>query len=125
MLLPSFSGIPLVLILLPLLSSVHAGDTVSTDSNTYGANSQSPYQTFISAPELKPPEILVTKNVGGLADGYLFIGLDGKPDSTQNVPCIYGQCCSCSVYLLSRKLTTNPFRHVTRSEVGHLGLDRN
>lgn len=89
MLLPSFSGIPLVLILLPLLSSVHAGDTVSTDSNTYGANSQSPYQTFISAPELKPPEILVTKNVGGLADGYLFIGLDGKPDSTQNVPCIY------------------------------------
>jgi hypothetical protein len=72
-------------------SLVNALDTLSTDVDTYGANSQSPYQTYVSAPDLKPPELLFTKNEGGLADGYLFIGLNGKPDSTQNVPCIYGQ----------------------------------
>lgn len=70
----------------------HARDSLSTDPEAYGANSQSPYQSYISAPDLKPPELLFTKNVGGLADGYLFIGLDGKPDSTQNVPSIFSQC---------------------------------
>lgn len=92
MLLPSFCPPRIAFALLSLLSLVHAGDTVSTDVNTYGATSQSPYQTFISAPDLKPPELLITKNVGKLANGYLFIGVDGKPDSTQNLPCIYGQC---------------------------------
>jgi hypothetical protein len=77
--------------LLSLLAFVHAQDSVSTDANAYGANSQSPYQTFVSAPDLKPPELLFTKNEGKLADGYLFIGLNGKPESTQNVPSIYGQ----------------------------------
>ncbi len=76
--------------LLPIISLTHAQGAFSTDLNAYGATSQSPYQTFISAPDLKPPELLFTKNAGPLADGYLFIGLDGKPDSTQNVPCIYG-----------------------------------
>jgi len=71
---------------------VYAGDVVSTDVEAYGATSQSPYQTFISAPDLKPPELLLSTNLGGLANGYLFIGVDGKPDSSQNVPCIYGLC---------------------------------
>jgi hypothetical protein len=78
--------------LLWFVAHVYAGDAVSYNVETYGATSQSPHQTFISAPDLKPPELLISKNVGELADGYLFIGVDGKPDSAQNVPCIYGQC---------------------------------
>lgn len=77
--------------LLSLLSLVQARDSVSFDANTYGANSQSPFQTFVSTPDLKPPELLFTKNAGGLADGYLFLGVNGKPDSIQNVPSIFGQ----------------------------------
>lgn len=92
---PTSSFLSRVLILfLPLLSFLRAEDKVSTDPNTYGAISHSPYQTFISAPDLKPPELLVTKNEGAIADGYVFIGVNGKPDSTQNVPCIFGLCCS-------------------------------
>lgn len=89
--LPLVSLPQLGLALLHLLSLVHAGDVVSYDLNTYGANSQSPYQSFVSAPDLKPPELLFTKNEPGIADGYLFIGVNGKPDSTQNVPSIYGR----------------------------------
>jgi hypothetical protein len=92
--LPSFSLPAFTSIFLLSISLVNALDTLSTDVNTYGANSQSPFQTYVSAPDLKPPELLFTKNEDGLADGYLFIGLNGKPDSTQNVPCIYGQSCS-------------------------------
>jgi hypothetical protein len=73
-----------------LLPFVHARDAVSSDLNAYGASSQSPYQSFVSAPDLKPPELLFTKNEAGISDGYLFIGVNGKPGSTQNVPSIYG-----------------------------------
>lgn len=90
--LSSFFGFRVAFGLLSLHPLVHGKDTVSTDVNVYGTNSQSPYQAFISAPDLKPPELLITENAGGLSGGYLFIGLNGKPDSTQNVPCIYGQC---------------------------------
>jgi hypothetical protein len=78
--------------LLWFIIHLHGGDAVSTDVEAYGATSQSPYQTFISAPDLKPPELLISTNLGELANGYLFIGVDGKPESTQNVPCIYGLC---------------------------------
>ena len=88
--LPSLAHLQLGLALLASFSSVHAKDAVSSDLNAYGANSQSPYQSFVSAPDLKPPELLFTKNEAGIADGYLFIGVNGKPDSTQNVPSIYG-----------------------------------
>ncbi len=88
---PLFSLPRLGLALLHLLSLVRARDAVSSDLNAYGANSQSPYQSFISAPDLKPPELLFTKTEAGIADGYLFIGVNGKPDSTQNVPSIYGK----------------------------------
>ena len=88
--LPSFSVSRFAMTLLSLFPLVHAKDSLSTDVNAYGVDSQSPYQTFVSAPDLNPPELLITKNSEGLADGYLFIGLDGKPDSTQNVPSIYG-----------------------------------
>lgn len=80
----------LALALLSLFAIIHARDVVSNDVNTYGATSSSPFQVFESAPDLKPPELLFTKNEPGIADGYLFIGVNGKPESTQNVPCIYG-----------------------------------
>lgn len=86
----SFSPSRLTVTFLSLLSLVQARDSVSTDATAYGANSQSPFQTYVSAPDLKPPELLFTKNAGGLADGYLFLGVNGKPDSTQNVPSIFG-----------------------------------
>lgn len=72
-------------------SFVRAQEAPSTDPATYGADTETPFQTYVSAPDLKPPQLLISKNEGELADGYLFIGLDGEPDSTQNVPCIFGQ----------------------------------
>ena len=86
----SFCSLQLALALLSLLALIHARDSVSNDVNIYGLTSSSPFQSFESAPDLKPSELLFTKNEAGIADGYLFIGLNGKPDSTQNVPCIYG-----------------------------------
>jgi hypothetical protein len=108
--------------LLWFLALVYAGDVVSTELEAYGATSQSPYQTFISAPDLKPPELLLSTDLGQLADGYLFIGVDGKPDSTQNVPSIFGQC---SPQIRSgAQMLTSASRHVARSTIRHLGLDR-
>lgn len=72
------------------MSIVRAIDSVSTDINAYGTDGDTPFQTYVSNPDVKPPELLITKAEQGLADGYLFIGVDGKPASTQNVPCIFG-----------------------------------
>ncbi len=82
----------LLMALFLLLSNVaHAIDSMSTDNNTYGASSDTPWQTYLSAPSLKPPELLITKAEQGLADGLVFLGVLGEPSSTQNVPCIFGE----------------------------------
>ncbi|KAJ4288161.1 hypothetical protein N0V90_012178 [Kalmusia sp. IMI 367209] len=37
----------------------------------------------------KPPVLQINSNKTGLADGYVFIGVDGEPTSTQNWPTIW------------------------------------
>jgi hypothetical protein len=65
-------------------------DSVSYNLASYGSGSDSPSQTYMSNANVQPPEMLVNKNGTGLAEGYVFIGVDGKPDSGQNWPAIYG-----------------------------------
>ncbi|KAI9702782.1 MAG: hypothetical protein M1836_007996 [Candelina mexicana] len=88
MALPSRDGVILACLLL-LCAVAHAIDTLSTSNDTYGASSDTPWQTYQSAPRLKPPELLVTKAEQGLEDGLVFVGINGEPGSTQNVPCIF------------------------------------
>jgi hypothetical protein len=80
-----------VALLLSASSPVHAQDAFSTDLETYGTNDPSgtPFQTYLSNPDVKPPELQINSNQSGLAPGYVFIGVDGKPTSGQNVPVIY------------------------------------
>jgi hypothetical protein len=89
---PSFLSLSRLWTAALLFSSfVHSQEAPSTDPAAYGADTETPFQTYVSAPDLKPPQLLITKNEGQLTDGYLFIGVDGEPDSMQNVPCIFGQ----------------------------------
>ena len=81
----------LFLSLLSATPFVH-GQFASTDASTYGDDSPTPFQTFMSNTDVKPPELLVTKYVDSVPNsGYMFVGVDGKPSSTQNVPCIFGK----------------------------------
>lgn len=73
------------------LIGLSAQDSVSTDPSTYGADDESPYQSYISNTDVKPLELLVTTAKNGTADGYVFLGIDGDPSSGQNIPCIYGK----------------------------------
>ncbi|KAF2496591.1 hypothetical protein BU16DRAFT_458891 [Lophium mytilinum] len=83
-----FQGLRLSL--LPLLFSSFVGsDSISFDVNSYGNDDPTPFQTYLSNQDVKPPELLVTKNSSGLSDGFVFIGVDGKPTSGQNNPVIY------------------------------------
>ena len=70
-----------------------AQDAVSYDLETYGSGDSagSPFQTFMSNREVKPPEMQVNRNgSAGLAPGFVFIGVDGEPTSGQNWPTIWG-----------------------------------
>jgi hypothetical protein len=73
------------------LQCVYAQDSVSFDFDTYGQGdaSGSPYQTFKSNTNVKPPQMQINKNETGLADGLVFVGVDGKPTSGQNWPSIW------------------------------------
>jgi hypothetical protein len=77
--------------LLAASSLVHAQDSVSFDINSYGQGDASgtPFQTYQSNSDLKPPQLQINKNSSGLAPGYVFIGVDGAPTSTQNWPTIF------------------------------------
>lgn len=68
------------------LRCVHAQDSISFDLDTYakGDTLGSPYQTFKSNADVKPPQMHINKNGTGLADGLVFIGIDGTPTSSQN-----------------------------------------
>ncbi|KAI9734931.1 MAG: hypothetical protein M1834_002011 [Cirrosporium novae-zelandiae] len=74
--------------LLSLSSVVKAIDVVSYDADDYGQDDDTPYQRYLSAPNLKPPEMLVTTLEDGIADGFVFIGTDGAPSSNQRAPVI-------------------------------------
>ncbi|KAF9699510.1 hypothetical protein EKO04_002262 [Ascochyta lentis] len=54
-----------------------------------GDSKGTPAQSYISNTNVKPPQMQVNKNGSGLADGYLFLGMDGEPTSGQNWPTIY------------------------------------
>jgi hypothetical protein len=78
--------------LLGLLPSVYSQDAVSYDFDTYGVNDAkgTPAQTYMSNTNVKPPQMQINKNESGLAEGYVFLGMDGEPTSGQNWPTIYG-----------------------------------
>ncbi|KAH6637961.1 ASST-domain-containing protein [Boeremia exigua] len=77
--------------LVSLLQPVLCQDSVSYDFNTYGANDAkgTPAQVFMSNAGVTPPQMHINKNESGLADGYVFLGMDGEPTSGQNWPTIY------------------------------------
>jgi hypothetical protein len=51
-----------------------------------------PFQSYMSNTEVKPPQLQINKNSSGLAPGLVFVGVDGKPTSGQNWPTIFGEC---------------------------------
>ena len=77
--------------LLAALPLAFSQDSVAYDAGSYGAESESPSQSYMSNANVSPPEMLVTRNGTALADGYIFIGVDGKPESGQNWPAIFGE----------------------------------
>ncbi|KAL5449465.1 hypothetical protein PMIN06_006845 [Paraphaeosphaeria minitans] len=81
----------LVLGAVAALRCVSAQDSVSFDLDTYGEGDASgtPYQTFRSNADAKPPQLQINKHETGLADGLVFIGVDGAPTSGQNWPTIW------------------------------------
>lgn len=81
----------LVASILTSQSFVHAADSISTNFDTYAAGDSlgTPYQTYLSNSDVKPPELQINANSSGLAPGYVFVGVDGKPTSNQNFPVIY------------------------------------
>ncbi|KAF2258923.1 hypothetical protein CC78DRAFT_537429 [Lojkania enalia] len=68
-----------------------AQDTVSYDYDSYGENDPegTPFQTFMSNGDVKPPQMHINSNQSGLAPGYVFLGIDGEPTSEQNFPTIF------------------------------------
>lgn len=79
--------------ILASLPFAFAQDSVSYDLNTYGQDDASgtPFQTYRLNTQVKPPQVQINSNGTGLADGYVFLGIDGKPTSGQNWPVIYGE----------------------------------
>ncbi|KAK3717490.1 hypothetical protein LTR37_005880 [Vermiconidia calcicola] len=75
--------------LLASLQLAFSQDSVSYDIDSYGGGTESPSQTYMSNTIVQPPEMQVNRNGTGLQSGYIFIGVDGAPDSGQNWPAIY------------------------------------
>lgn len=75
---------------LPLTTSQ---DSISYDFDSYGAGDSSgtPYQTYRSNTNVKPPQMQINRNGTSLMDGYVFVGIDGEPTSGQNWPTIFGK----------------------------------
>ncbi|KAF2835004.1 hypothetical protein M501DRAFT_999555 [Patellaria atrata CBS 101060] len=80
-----------------LVASLHlslniagAQDTVSTDYDSYSSADSvgTPFQTYKSNTQAKPPIFQINSNQSGLADGLYFLGIDGQPSSQQNFPVI-------------------------------------
>lgn len=81
-----------IIVLLGSLPAAYCQDSVSYDFDSYGAGDAkgTPAQSYMSNTNLKPPQMQINKNQSGLADGYVFLGMDGEPTSGQNWPTIYG-----------------------------------
>jgi hypothetical protein len=75
-----------------LLPLVTAQDSVSYDFDSYGAEDPSgtPYQTYMSNTNVKPPQMQINRNGTALQSGYIFLGINGLPTSGQNWPAIFG-----------------------------------
>lgn len=78
--------------LLALSTFVSAQDSISFDYGTYkeADDNGSSYQTFVSNRGVKPPEMQINSNSSGMADGYIFNGVNEAPSSGQNWPTIFG-----------------------------------
>jgi hypothetical protein len=78
--------------LLGSLSFVISQDSVSYDFDSYGQGDSlgTPVQSYMSNTNVKPPQVYISTNGTGLADGYVFLGMDGQTTSGQNWPAIYG-----------------------------------
>jgi hypothetical protein len=68
-------------------------DSISYDFDSYGNGDSSgtPYQTYMSNTNVKPPQMQINRNGTALMDGYVFVGVDGEPTSGQNWPAIFGK----------------------------------
>ena len=75
-----------------LLPFVTAQDSVSYDFDSYGASDPSgtPYQTYMSNTNVKPPQMQINRNGTALQSGLVFLGINGLPTSGQNWPAIFG-----------------------------------
>jgi hypothetical protein len=75
-----------------LLPFVTAQDSVSYDFDSYGAEDPSgtPYQTYRSNVDVKPPQMQINRNGTALMSGHVFLGINGLPTSGQNWPAIFG-----------------------------------
>ena len=80
------------LLLLPLHFLVAAQDSVSYDIDSYGADDPSgtPFQTYMSNTNVRPPQMQINRNGTGLQSGYVFLGVNGLPSSGQDWPVILG-----------------------------------
>jgi hypothetical protein len=85
----SLSLLQLSSLLLPLVT---AQDSVSYDFDSYGADDPSgtPYQTYMSNTNVKPPQMQINRNGTALQSGHVFLGINGLPTSGQNWPAIFG-----------------------------------
>jgi hypothetical protein len=80
--------------IVPLLASLSftlSQDSVSYDLSSYETGGETPHQSFRSNANVQPPEMLITRNGSGLQSGYVFLGIDGQPDSGQEWPVIFGK----------------------------------
>lgn len=93
-------------LLLAFLPIAVTQDSVSYDLNTYAKNDAfgTPFQTYMSNTLLKPPQLQINSNKSGLADGYVFLGINGQPSSGQIWPTIYGM----SIQVLSSSHCSPP-----------------
>ncbi|OAL56086.1 hypothetical protein IQ07DRAFT_498982 [Pyrenochaeta sp. DS3sAY3a] len=77
--------------LLASLPLVLSQDSISYDLNTYGQGDAAgtPFQSYKSNTNVKPPQMQINSNGSGLAEGYVFLGINGEPTSGQNWPAIF------------------------------------
>ena len=97
-----------VLWLATALPFVTSQDSVSYDLDSYGQGDASgtPFQTYMSNSNVKPPQMQINGNGTGLAGGYMFLGMNGEPTSGQNWPTIYGTYSSSTTISLKAPFIT-------------------
>jgi hypothetical protein len=96
--------------LFAVLPFARAQDSISFNLDTYSQDDPTgtPFQSYMSNTEVKPPQLQINKNSSGLAPGLVFVGVDGKPTSGQNWPAIFGECFHIEELLNSDVLIAEP-----------------